>query len=99
MVSKLSETITYGTVDEHYAECLASVTPEQDGAVWMVNLMKYREVAVYDDGRESTISGTDADARYAPFANFGEPAPHWCSSPRSRRRSMGTARTGMPLQW
>jgi uncharacterized protein (DUF1330 family) len=35
--------------------------------VWMVNLMKYREVADYADGRESTISGRDADDAYSPL--------------------------------
>ncbi len=33
----------------------------------MVNLMKYREAADYADGRESAISGREADDRYAPL--------------------------------
>ncbi len=32
----------------------------------MVNLMKYREVAEYADGRASAISGLEADDEYAP---------------------------------
>jgi uncharacterized protein (DUF1330 family) len=72
MASKLSDEVTYGTVDEEYAARLEAVTPEEDGPVWMVNLMKYRDVAVYEDGRPSTISGAEADALYAPFAIFKE---------------------------
>ena len=33
----------------------------------MVNLMQYRDVAEYADGRESTISGREADDMYAPI--------------------------------
>jgi hypothetical protein len=45
---------------------LATTPPGDDGPVWMVNLMKYREVADYPDGRETAISGRDADDLYAP---------------------------------
>jgi len=45
---------------------LATTPPDEDGPVWMVNLMKYREVADYADGRESAISGRDADDLYTP---------------------------------
>jgi len=72
MADKLSETITYGNVDEEYAAKLAEIAPELDGPVWMVNLMKYRDMAVYEDGRESTITGAEADALYAPFEIFRE---------------------------
>ena len=34
--------------------------------VWMINLMKYHDVADYQDGRTSTISGREADDIYAP---------------------------------
>ncbi len=44
----------YGTVDREYGMRLATTPSEDDGPVWMVNLMKYREVADYADGREST---------------------------------------------
>ena len=61
-----TRTPRYGTVDREYAMRLATTPPHEDGPVWMVNLMKYREVADYTDGRESTISGRDADDLYAP---------------------------------
>ncbi len=40
---------------------------EEDGPFWAVNLMKYRETAEYADGRETTLSGKEADDLYAPF--------------------------------
>ncbi len=40
--------------------------PAQDGPVWMLNLMKYRPVAAYDDERHATVSGREADDAYAP---------------------------------
>jgi hypothetical protein len=61
-----TRTPRYGTVDRDYGMRLATTPPDEDGPVWMVNLMKYREVADYADGRESTISGRDADDLYAP---------------------------------
>ena len=57
----------YGTVDREYALRLATTSPDVDGPVWMVNLMKYRDVADYADGRESSISGREADDLYAPL--------------------------------
>ncbi len=37
-----------------------------DGPVWMLNLMRYRPVAVYADGRQTTITGREADDLYSP---------------------------------
>ena len=64
-------TIRYADVDLAYEQALAS-TPDEDGPVWMVNLMRYRPVAEYADGRESTMSGQEADDAYAPFEAFAE---------------------------
>ena len=61
-------TMRYGTVDTAYAARMAATPPEDDGPIWMVNLMHYRERADYADGRESTISGMEADDLYAPYA-------------------------------
>jgi hypothetical protein len=63
----MSNTVRYGTPNTEYAMSMAMMSPEDDGPVWMVNLMKYREVADYADGRESTISGRDADDAYSPL--------------------------------
>ena len=46
---------------------MLSIAAEEDGPIWMVNLMKYRDIADYEDGRESTISGQEADDLYAPI--------------------------------
>ena len=57
----------YGTIDRDYALRLATTSPDDDGPVWMVNLMKYRALAEYTDGRDSTISGKEADDIYTPL--------------------------------
>lgn len=58
----------YGTIDTEYGFFLATRPPEEDGPIYMVNLMKYHTVAQYSDGDgvESTISGKEADDRYNP---------------------------------
>lgn len=56
----------FGRVDEEYARRLESSTVD-DGPLWMVNLMRYRETARYADGRESHISGRAADDLYSPL--------------------------------
>ena len=56
----------YGDVDTQYATTLATTPPEDDGPVWMINLMSYREQADYEDGRETTRTGREADDEYAP---------------------------------
>ena len=57
----------YGIIDEGYGMRLATTPAAEDGPVWMVNLMKYREVADYADGRESTVTGQEADDLYTPL--------------------------------
>lgn len=52
----------YGQVDREYAMRLA----QSDDPVWMVNLMKYRERADYGDGRDSELTGQQADDEYTP---------------------------------
>ncbi len=59
--------VRYGQIDPHYFERLATTPPEEDGPVWMVNLMKYGEVADYIDGRATTLTGREADDAYAPL--------------------------------
>ena len=68
----------YGRVNFEYAADLASREPEADGPIFMVNFMKYREVADYTDqsveGSSASISGMEADDKYAPtevLANIG----------------------------
>ena len=55
---------SYGTIDHEYGR--NTTDPADDGPVWMVNLMKYKEVADYGDGADSGRSGRDADDEYTP---------------------------------
>jgi hypothetical protein len=56
----------FGTIDFAYAQHLATRPPEEDGPIWMVNFMRYKERADYGEGADSGISGHEADDRYAP---------------------------------
>ena len=58
--------VRYGQVDRDYAIRLATTPADEDGPVYMVNLMKYREKADYTDGTDLNISGREADDLYAP---------------------------------
>ncbi len=59
----------YGQLNESY---IASWFGRDDpgGPMWALNLMKYRDRASYSDGRESSISGVDADDVYAPHEHL-----------------------------
>jgi len=59
--------VRYGKVNKQYGFQLATTAPEDDGPIWMVNLMSYREQADYSDGRESALTGKQADDAYAPL--------------------------------
>lgn len=55
----------YGHVDKDYGLFLATRPVDEDGPIFMVNLMKYHEVAQYA-GEEASISGREADDKYNP---------------------------------
>jgi len=57
---------SYGQVDHDYGMTLATTEPADDGPVWMVNLMKYKDVADYGDGETGTKTGREADDEYTP---------------------------------
>jgi hypothetical protein len=58
---------SYGTINKDYAISLATRPPEEDGPIYMVNLMKYKEVADYETGdNTNAVSGRDADDQYNP---------------------------------
>lgn len=57
---------SYGQVDRAYGMRMATMAPDEDGPVLMVNLMRYRERAAYADGTDGGVSGREADDRYAP---------------------------------
>jgi hypothetical protein len=56
----------YGTPNLEY---FASFFERDDpgGPMWALNLMKYRDVADYADGRETTLTGEEADDVYLPL--------------------------------
>ena len=58
----------FGSIDIETASRWMQLPPEDDGDIWMLNLMKYKPVADYGDGTTSTISGREADDIYAPTA-------------------------------
>ena len=55
----------YGTINVELVGKWLHMKPEDDGCFWALNLMKYVEVANYDDGREA-VSGKAADDAYSP---------------------------------
>lgn len=57
---------TYGTLNETY---IASWFERADpgGPMWALNLMHYKAVAEYTDGRDSSLTGIEADDAYAPI--------------------------------
>lgn len=67
MARVAGQQVRYGQIDKEYAMRMFTMPPEEDGPVWMVNLMSYREKADYADGRSDDISGKEADDRYAPL--------------------------------
>ncbi len=66
-MTSASPTARYGQIDPDYGTKLATTPPEDDGPIWMVNLMSYRDRAEYADGRETTLTGREADDAYAPL--------------------------------
>ena len=62
----------YGTPNIDYM--VSWLSRDDDGPMWALNLMKYRPVAEYVDGRETTLTGAEADEAYkpdGPLARFG----------------------------
>jgi hypothetical protein len=59
----------YGTLNDAY---LASwfQREEAGGPMWALNLMKYRPQADYADGRETNLTGVQADDVYAPHEHL-----------------------------
>lgn len=57
----------YGTPNWEMISRWLELPPDEDGPFWALNLMRYREVADYGDGRESRVSGQEADDAYAPL--------------------------------
>jgi hypothetical protein len=59
----------YGTIDHDYALRLAG---SDDGPIYMLNLMAYRDEADYGPDGEKGVTGREADDRYAPLGVLAE---------------------------
>ncbi|MBW2586169.1 MAG: hypothetical protein JRD92_04395 [Deltaproteobacteria bacterium] len=59
--------IRFGTLNEDQVRRMVEIDPADDGPFYMVNLIKFREKADYADGRETDLTGREADALYAPL--------------------------------
>ncbi|WP_419849099.1 hypothetical protein [Candidatus Poriferisocius sp.] len=55
----------YGVLNDAYLGSWLQ-RDEPGGPMWALNLMKYRPVADYRDGRETSLSGIEADDVYSP---------------------------------
>jgi len=68
---------SYGTINRDYGIEMVKSDPETDTGIYMLNFMKYRETAVYADG-DTTMSGREADDRYAPTDVLAAIGAHIC---------------------
>ena len=59
-----SDSPSYGERDLAAMQALLQAPTE--GPIYMVNLIKFREVAEYRDGRETSLTGREANSLYAP---------------------------------
>ena len=59
-------TVRYGRINTEMIGRWLQMPPEDDGPFWALNLMKYREIAEYADGRAEAKSGREADDEYTP---------------------------------
>ncbi|MDP9235881.1 MAG: hypothetical protein M3P30_00530 [Chloroflexota bacterium] len=59
-------TIRYGRINREMIGRWLQLPSEDDGPFWALNLMKYRDVAQYSDGRSETRRGREADDEYTP---------------------------------
>ena len=56
---------SYGEINLEQVQRM--ISDPTSGPFYMVNLMRYRDVAVYPDGRETDLTGEEANALYAPI--------------------------------
>jgi hypothetical protein len=70
MEARAKNTVRYGEVNTALIKSWLRLDPADDGPFWAVNLMKYRRVADYTDGRETIRSGKEADDEYTPYESL-----------------------------
>ncbi len=49
------------------AQMARMMSPAEDGPFYMINLIQYREKALYPDGRETDLTGQEANNLYSPI--------------------------------
>lgn len=54
----------FGALNRAEARRIYSTPPEEDGPIFLVNLIRHRAHAEYPDGRETDLTGAEADAIY-----------------------------------
>lgn len=59
-------TVRYGRINLEMVGRWRQLPEAEDGPFWALNLMKYRDIADYADGRAEVRSGRDADDEYTP---------------------------------
>lgn len=64
------EGVRYGRPNMEMIGRWLKLPPEDDGPFWALNLMKYRAVADYADGRGEGVSGREADDAYSPLESL-----------------------------
>jgi hypothetical protein len=57
----------YGQINASLVQRWLSLEPDEDGPSLAVNLMRYRPRAQYADGRETDLTGREADDAYTPL--------------------------------
>lgn len=62
--------MSYGTPNVDYVRSWRQIPDDQP--MWAVNLMRYRPLAQYADGRATTLTGWQADDVYAPHEELAE---------------------------
>ncbi len=60
------EDLSYGMLNPEQFQRMLN-PPEGDGPFYMINLMRFRDRAVYADGRETELTGREANELYAPI--------------------------------
>ncbi|MEM7311811.1 MAG: hypothetical protein AAF497_01540 [Planctomycetota bacterium] len=63
---------SFGTVNTKQVRRMHSPSPDQDRPFYMLNLVKFRERAVYRDGRQTKLTGRQANSLYLPMDFFAE---------------------------
>ncbi|MEM8668012.1 MAG: hypothetical protein AAGG48_10880 [Planctomycetota bacterium] len=64
--------LSFGTRNEAQWKRMRTVAETEDGEFLMVNLMKFRARAKYADGRETNLTGEQANALYSPIKFIGQ---------------------------